>query len=85
MQEAVTVVPQNLPITRPDGSVVEVPNVTLAAWKAALRMEVVGLKGRGRAASAIVKETLGLPKRLSKQQTLDVVIDLLEQYHKGGA
>jgi hypothetical protein len=77
-----TVIPQNVTIERPDGSTVEIPNVTLVAWRSALRLQLVGLKTSRRSVSATVKEYLGLPKTMKVQQVMDVVVNLIEQYNK---
>ena len=49
----------------------DVPVLTLLAWRGAIKLETLGLRRSGRAASAIAKEYMGLPKSLSKARTLE--------------
>ena len=54
---------------------------SLLALRAALRMEVVGLKGRGKSAYSIAKEELGV--KGNKQKVLDQVNQMLQSIKKG--
>ena len=47
----------------------EISNVRLVALKGALKLEVAGMKGRGRSAYAVVKEEFGF--KGSKQKVLE--------------
>jgi len=72
--------PTHVPIERMDGTVVHIPDVTILAWASAMKLEVKGLKTtKGRSLSAIIKENLGLPKRMSKANVFAVVTDLKNQ------
>ena len=80
MQESFTVVPQFIKITRTDGEIVEVPDITLVTWKHALAFEVkTGMMMSRISASAVAKRMLGLPKGWSKKRVLETVTDLLDQ------
>ena len=78
-----TFVPTNISIQRFDNNeVVNVPDITLFAWKQALEFETTnkyGMQMSRISASAVAKRTLGLPKGWSKVRVLEVVKDLLHQ------
>ena len=53
----------------------------LLSLRAALRMEVAGLKGRGKSAYAIAKQELGI--KGNKQKVLDQVHEMIQSIKKG--
>ena len=53
----------------------------LLSLRAALRMEVAGLKGRGKSAYSIAKEELGV--KGNKQKVLDQVNQMIQSIKKG--
>ena len=53
----------------------------LLALRAGLRLEVVGLKGRGKSAYSIAKEELGI--KGNKQKVLDQVHEMIQSIKKG--
>ena len=52
----------------------------LLSLRAALRLEVVGLKGRGRSAYSIAKEELGI--KGNKQKVVDQVNEIIQSVKK---
>ena len=52
----------------------------LLTLRAALRLEVVGMKGRGRSAYSILKEELGM--KGNKQKVLDQVNEMIQSIKK---
>ena len=72
---------------RPHDIVVEIngetiPAYTIATWKAALKLEALGMKRRGQSVNTIACSYLGLPKGTKIAHTLAVVTDILEQVHQ---
>ena len=55
---------------------------SLLALRAALRMEVVGLKGRGKSAYSIAKKELGI--KGNKQKVLDQVNQMIQSIKTEG-
>ena len=53
----------------------------LLSLRASLRLEVVGLKGRGRSAYSMAKEELGI--KGNKQKVLDQVHEMIQSIKKG--
>ena len=53
----------------------------LLTLRSALRLEVVGLKGRGRSAYSIAKEELSI--KGNKQKVLDQVHEMIQSIKKG--
>ena len=53
----------------------------LLSLRAALRLEVVGLKGRGKSAYSIAKQELGV--KGNKQKVLDQVNQMIQSIKKG--
>ena len=53
----------------------------LLSLRAALRMEVAGLKGRGKSAYAIAKQELGI--KGNRQKVLDQVNQMIQSIKKG--
>ena len=53
----------------------------LAALKSMLKLEILGMKGRGRSAFSIVKEELGI--KGNKKRVLEQVTELIETIKKG--
>ena len=49
----------------------------LACLRAGVKMEIYGMKRRGRSACVIAKETLGLPKSARKEQVLRALEEAL--------
>ena len=53
----------------------------LLTLRAALRLEVVGLRGKGKSAYSIAKEELGI--KGNKQKVLDQVHEMIQSIKKG--
>ncbi len=55
--------------------------VRLVALRGAVRMEVLGMRRRGRSACVLAKELLGLSKGARKQTVLDALTAEIERVH----
>ena len=55
--------------------------LTLLYLRRNLRLEVVGLKGRGRTAYSVLKQELGI--KGSRQKVLDIFNEIIEVQQKG--
>jgi hypothetical protein len=49
----------------------QIPLARLLTLRAALKMQIAGMTGRGRRASVVIKEEYGMPKGLSLKETLE--------------
>lgn len=56
----------------------DIPLFRLHALRAALKMQIVGLRRRGRQASTIIKEEFGIPKNKSLKETLAILDKVIE-------
>lgn len=74
-------IPQPVQVQRYDnGEIVEVPDVTIIAWASATKLEAeTGLTCGRRAATAIVKQTLGLPRNMRKAEVAEICANLKDQ------
>ena len=55
--------------------------VRLVALRGAVKMEALGMKRRGRSATVLAKELLGLSKGARRQTVLDALNAAIEQAH----
>ena len=55
--------------------------VRLVALRGAVKMEALGMKRRGRSATVLAKELLGLKKGARRQVVLDALNAAIEQAH----
>lgn len=61
----------------------EVYHLELLQWRAAIKLEILGMRhSSGRSVAAHARRRMGLPKRGKKQEVLDVINDILQQYNE---
>lgn len=74
-------IPQPVQVMRWDNEeIIEVPDVTIIAWASATKLEAeTGLTCGRRAATAIVKQTLGLPRNMRKVEVAEICQNLKDQ------
>ena len=59
----------------------QIERYRLAALRAAVRLEAVGMKKRGRSAAAISRELLGLPRSAPYPAIIDELTQRIEAIH----